>query len=48
LGKTYRGDLDFLVCASCGYAADQENVAFVCVRLPDEDEAALEEVYAPG
>jgi prolyl-tRNA synthetase len=37
-----------MLCAQCGYAANREKAEFARPPVPDEDEAALEEVYTPG
>jgi prolyl-tRNA synthetase len=42
------GEDDAMVCSQCGYAANREKAEFVRAPLPDEAEAALEEVYTPG
>lgn len=42
------GDDDVMVCAQCGYAANREKAEFVRSALPEEAEAALEEVFTPG
>ncbi len=42
------GEDDALVCPQCGYAANREKAEFARSALPDEAEAALEEVYTPG
>ena len=42
------GEDDVIVCAQCGYAANREKAAFARSALPDEAEAALEEVSTPG
>jgi prolyl-tRNA synthetase len=42
------GDDEVILCAQCGYAANKEKAEFVRSALPDEAEAALEEVHTPG
>ncbi|HLV98978.1 MAG TPA: proline--tRNA ligase [Ktedonobacterales bacterium] len=42
------GDDDVMLCAQCGYAANREKAEFARRIVPDEAEAALEEVYTPG
>ncbi len=48
LALTEAGEDDVLVCATCGYAANQEKAEFVRSELAEEAEAELEEVYTPG
>lgn len=48
LALSEAGEDDAIFCASCGYAANREKAEFVRSALPDEPEAALEEVYTPG
>jgi len=42
------GEDDAMLCPQCGYAANREKAEFARSALPDEAEAALEEVYTPG
>jgi prolyl-tRNA synthetase len=42
------GDDEVLLCAQCGYAANKEKAEFARSKLPDEEEAAIEEIYTPG
>lgn len=44
---TDAGEDDAMQCNTCGYAANREKAEFVRTPLPDEVEAALEEVYTP-
>ncbi len=48
LALSEAGEDDAIVCASCGYAANREKAEFVRSALPEEPEAALEEVHTPG
>jgi prolyl-tRNA synthetase len=48
LATSEAGEDDAIFCASCGYAANREKAEFARSALPDEPEAALEEVYTPG
>ncbi len=41
------GEDDAIFCPQCGYAANREKAEFARALLPDEAEAALEEVYTP-
>ena len=48
LAVTEVGEDEAIVCGQCGYAANKEKAEFVRAALPDEPEAALEEIYTPG
>lgn len=42
------GEDEAIVCGQCGYAANKEKAEFTRSPLPDDPEAALEEIYTPG
>lgn len=48
LTLTEIGEDEAIVCGQCGYAANKEKAEFTRSSLPDEPEAALEEIYTPG
>ncbi|HET9921833.1 MAG TPA: proline--tRNA ligase, partial [Ktedonobacteraceae bacterium] len=48
IALTDAGEDEALVCEGCDYAANVEKAEFVRGDLPDEPEAALEEVYTPN
>ena len=47
IAPTPAGEDDIMQCECCGYAANREKAVFARSELPEEPEAALEEVYTP-